>query len=208
MVTFHALCATLGWIAITIGVVSTFAQLARAYAVGIEGISLATWFMFSLLGCFWIAYGAYVHSLIISMGSLSVLPFQVVVIVRLKPWLRWPVIQRCLLFFSVFCVGPTLVWGWSVGVLGVGLVMIATRLPQLIELARHRGAMGVSVGAWSLSTFGTLLWIIYDAGFHFWAAALVTLGSGVANVTIASLAGWRHRQRRQVALREVIFATS
>jgi uncharacterized protein with PQ loop repeat len=207
-VPFHALCATLGWIAVTIGVISTIAQLRRAYSVGIEGISLATWFMFSLLGCFWIAYGASVHSLIIAMGSLTVLPFQLVVIFRLKPWLRWPVIRRCAMFFAVFCVGPTLVWGWSVGVLGVGVVMIGTRLPQLIELARYRGAMGVSVGAWSLSTLGSLLWIVYDAGFHFWAAALVTFGSGVANVTIASLAGLRHRQRRQVVIREVIFAAS
>jgi uncharacterized protein with PQ loop repeat len=205
-VPFHEFCATLGWIAVAVGIVSTFAQLHRAYTVEIEGISLATWVMFAMLGCFWIAYGAAVHSLIIALGSLTVLPVQLAVIFRLKPWLEWDVVRRCLIFFSIFCIGPTLVWGWAVGVLGVGFAMVANRLPQLIELARHRGAMGVSAGAWSFSTCGSLLWITYDAGFHFWAAALVTCSSGAANVAIAALAGWRHRQSRQDMIRELIFA--
>lgn len=90
--------------------------------------------------------------------------------------------------------------------MGVGFAMVANRLPQLIEPVRHRGVTGVSAGAWSISTCGSLLWITYEAGLRFRAAALVTCSSGAANVAIAALAGWRHHQSRQDMIREVIFA--
>jgi uncharacterized protein with PQ loop repeat len=204
---FHAVCTTFGWMAVTVGVLSTIAQLRRANSIGTEGISLATWVLFIFLGGYWIAYGVNQRSWIIVMGSLSVLPLQLAVIFRLKPWLRWNVSLRCLGFFLLCCIVPTFFWGWAGGVFGVGLAMAANRLPQLFEVARHRGAMGVSVGAWSISTCGSLFWISYYGGFHLWAACFATCLSGTANITIALLASWRHRQSRQDMIRNVVFST-
>ena len=205
--TFHAVYLTFGWMAVLVGLLSTVTQLRRATTIGTEGISLATWVMFVLLGGYWISYGVDVHSWIVVMGSLSVLPLQLAVVYRLKPWLRWNVSFRCLGFFLVCCIVPTFFWGWSGGVLGVGLAMVGNRLPQLLEVARHRGVMGVSVGAWSISTCGSLLWISYYSGFHLWAACFATCASGVTNITIALLASWRHRQSRQDMIRDVVFST-
>src|SRR5271155_774936 len=158
---FQSICTALGWFAVALGVVSTIAQYRRATALGIEGISLATWFTFMLLGSFWIMYGASVHSWIIVMGSLIVLPWQLAVVVRLKPWRRWHIPLRCVGFFACCCILPTLLGGWSVGVLGAGVAMIVNRGPQLIELVRHRGASGVSASAWTISVVGSSLWIVY-----------------------------------------------
>jgi small basic protein len=56
--------------------------------------------------------------------------------------------------------------GWNGGVLGVGLAMVGNRLPQLIELARYRGAIGVSLGAWSLGVCCSSMWVDHYVGFH------------------------------------------
>jgi uncharacterized protein with PQ loop repeat len=197
---------TIGWVAVALGVVSTIAQYRRAATLGIEGISLATWFTFMLLGSFWIVYGASVHSWIIVMGSLSALPLQLAVVFRLKPWLRWIIPLRCVGFFVCCCVLPALLGGWSVGVLGAGVAMVVNRGPQLIQLVRHRGATGVSAGAWTLSVIGSSLWIAYYVGFHMPAALTATCGAAATNVMIALLAGWRHRQSRADAVRDEVFA--
>jgi uncharacterized protein with PQ loop repeat len=195
-VAIHAFCTTLGWFAVVVGVVSTVTQYRRATELGIEGISLATWFTFMLLGGFWITYGSHVHSWIIALGSISVLPLQLAVVLRLKPWRRWNVILRCVAFFTCCCVVPTALAGWSVGVTGVGVAMVINRGPQLVELVRHRGATGVSAGAWSLAVVGSSLWILYYVGYRLWAALVATCAAALANLAIALLAAWRHRQGR------------
>ena len=204
--TLHALYTLIGWTAVLIGLASTVAQFRRAFTIGIEGISLATWVMFVMLGGYWITYGAVVHSWIISLGSLCVLPLQLAIIFRLQPWKRWNVSFRCLVFFASFCIVPTLLWGWNGGVLGVGLAMVGNRLPQIIKLVRYRGADGVSVGAWSLGVLCSSTWMVYYVGFHLWSACIATASSGAANVTVALLASWRHRQSRENMIREVVFA--
>ena len=203
---FHATSTVLGWTAVTLGVFSTVAQHRRAKTIGIEGVSLATWVMFIMLGLFWISYGLTVHSWIIVMGSLIVLPLQLAIVFRLQPWKRWNVSLRCLTFFVFFCVVPTVLWGWAAGVLGAGLAMLGNRAPQIIELVRHRGATGVSVGGWLLSVGCTSLWIGYYVGFHMWAALTATSFACAASIAIAMLAGWRHRQNRENLIRNVVFA--
>jgi uncharacterized protein with PQ loop repeat len=204
---FHALSTVLGWVAVSLGVGSTVAQHRRAKFIGIEGVSLATWVMFILLGLFWISYGIAVHSLIIVLGSLLVLPLQLAIVFRLQPWKRWHVAVRCLIFFVLCCVMPTLFWGWAAGVLGAGVAMVGNRAPQIIELVKYRGASGVSVGGWTLSVCCAALWAGYYIGFHMWAALTATCFAGAANLAIALLATWRHRQRRDDLIRDVVFAT-
>ncbi len=84
--------------------------------------------------------------------------------------------------------------------------MVGNRLPQIIKLARYPGADGVSVGAWSLGVLCSSTWMVYYVGFHLWSACTATASSGAANVTVALLANWRHRQGREDMIREVVFA--
>lgn len=193
---YHDLAVTIGWVAVLLTVGGTFAQFRRATRFSIEGISLATWTLFVFMGCFWISYGFDQHSAIIILGSLLTLPFQVAIVLRLKFWRRWPVVTRALSFSLVFCVLPTLVWGWPGGVYGTGVAMVVNRAPQLIELIRYPVAAGVSVAMWFLGVAATLCWVTYYQNTRLWAALVSTACAGLVSLSIALLATWRHRQAR------------
>ena len=138
---YHDVAISLGWVAVGLTVWGSLAQYLRVRAHGIEGVSLATWTLFSLMGCFWISYGIDQRSAVIILGSLLVLPLQVGVVARLSPWREPAVLARVALFAFVASVMPTLLWGWSGGIYGAGVVMVITRGPR-----RHR-RRGVDVDA-------------------------------------------------------------
>lgn len=191
---YHALALSCGWVAVGTTFGGTSVQFARARRRGVEGVSLATWTLFVLMGLFWIAYGVTRGSATIVLGSLLVLPLQVALVVRLRPWRAWPVVARAVGFAVGFCVLPTLVWGWPGGVYGTGIAMVLNRTPQIVALVRHGDAAGVSVAMWSLGVAGAVLWVIYYQSAHLWAAMIATSLAGVASLSIALLARWRHHQ--------------
>lgn len=191
---FHTVAPVLGWVAVGVGLVGTTAQFHRLHRRGLDGVSVATWVLFVLMGGFWITYGAVAHSWTIIMGSLIVLPLQLGIVARLRPWRHGATVARSSAFFALSCVVPTLLWGWPGGVYGTGVAMVVNRGPQLIELVREVHAAGVSVGSWVLGSAGSVLWVAYYLGAHLWAALVATTLSGMGNVTIAFLAWWRHRQ--------------
>jgi uncharacterized protein with PQ loop repeat len=189
---FHSFTISMGWLAVSSGVVGTFAQFRRARTLGVEGVSLATWVLFAYMGCFWITYGFVARSW--------------EVLFRLAPWTRWAVPARALVYFVVCCVVPTMLWGWAGGVYGTGVAMTINRAPQLLELIRHEDASGVSAASWYVGAFGCTLWITYYVGAHLWAALTATAFAGLANLAIALLATWRHAQARNRLVVEEIFA--
>jgi uncharacterized protein with PQ loop repeat len=190
-----------------LGLVGTLAQYVRVNKLGVEGVSLATWVLFVFMGTFWITYGAAsAHSWQVVLGSLILLPLQLSIVVRLKPWRRWRVTSRSFAFFAVCCVMPTLVWGWAGGVYGTGVAMTMNRGPQLIELIRHEDASGVSVSSWALGVTGSALWVFYYVGVKLWAPLVATFFAGVASLAIALLASWRHSQARSRAVAVEVFA--
>ncbi len=202
----HALTTAGGWAAVGLGVVATLAQWRRAATQGVEGVSLATWTLFVYMGCFWITYGVVARSPEVVLGSLLILPLQLSILVRLEPWLRVGVLAKALAYFALCCVLPTLLFGWTGGVYGTGVAMTINRMPQLGELITHPGADGVSAASWYVGTVGSGLWIFYYTGVHLWAALSATAVAGVANLTIAVLATWRHRQARARRTAESAFA--
>ena len=101
-----------------------------------------------------------------------------------------------------------MLWGWAGGVFGTGVAMSINRAPQLIELVRHPDASGVSATSWFVGAFGCTLWILYYTGAHLWAALTATAFAGLANLTIALLATWRHTQARQAMIAREVFAPS
>jgi len=171
-----------GWTAVLFTVGGTFAQFRRATRLSIEGVSLATWTLFVFMSIFWMTYGVDRHSAVIILASVLTLPFQVV--------------TRSLAFSLVFCALPVLIWGWPGGVYGTGVAMVVNRAPQLIELIRYPDATGVSVAMWFMGVAGALCWVIYYQNTRLWAALASTACAGLASLSIALLAIWRHRQAR------------
>jgi uncharacterized protein with PQ loop repeat len=198
--TYHHLAVTFGWVAVLLTVGGTAAQFRRVSRLSIEGVSLATWTLFVFMGCFWTAYGLDRHSAIIILGSMLTLPFQVAIVLRLKFWRRWLVVMRSLTFSLVLCALPVLVWGWPGGVYGTGIAMVVNRAPQLIELIRYPDATGVSVAMWFLGVAGALCWVLYYQSTRLWAALASTACAGLASLSIALLAMWRHRQAQSFSL--------
>ncbi len=185
--------ATIGWIAVVVGVLGTGAQWRRLRRDGLEGVSVATWSLFVYLGAFWIAYGIVERSWTITLGSLLMFPLQIGVLTGLKPWRDPRASWSALGFFAVSCLVPAALWGWSGGIYGTTVTMTVTRLPQLVELVRRAGAAGVSTGMWLLGAMGSGLWVVYYGQTGRWAAFTATLVSGMVSAVIAALAVWRHR---------------
>jgi uncharacterized protein with PQ loop repeat len=204
---YHVFTVEMGWLAVLSGVVGTATQLRRVSTRGVEGVSLATWVLFVYMGCFWITYGFAARSAEVVLGSALILPMQLAILFRLKPWLRAAVPIRALGYFVLCCVVPTFAWGWAGGVLGTGVAMTINRAPQLIELVRHADATGVSATSWFIGAFGCTLWILYYTGAHLWAALTATAFAGLANLAIGLLATWRHTQANQSRIIDEVFAT-
>src|SRR5665213_2306022 len=92
--TWHSITISMGWLAVASGVVGTSYQLRRVRALGIEGVSLATWVLFVYMGGFWITYGFAAHSAEVVLGSALILPIQLSILFRLAPWRRWALVGR------------------------------------------------------------------------------------------------------------------
>ena len=203
---FHSATVLLGWAAVLVGFFGVYAQFHRAGTIGVEGVSLGTWILFVYMGCFWITYGLFANSPEVSLGSIVAMPLQVAILFRLKPWEHPRVAGRALVFFTLCCLLPGVMWGWAGALYGIGVAMTINRGPQLIELIRHEDASGVSVGSWALGVLGCSLWMIFYVGAHLWAALTATAFAGLANLTIAVLASFRHRQTRRRLIAQEIFA--
>jgi uncharacterized protein with PQ loop repeat len=189
----------MGWLAAVVGVASVIPQFRRARSIGVDGVSLATWSLFALLGCFWIAYGVVEHSIQLILLSSILLPLQLTIIHQLRPSRHVGVVTRAAGYFVLCCVLPSMIWGWSGGVYGAGVAMTATRLPQLIELVRSRDVSGVSAATWYIFSLCSLLWLGYWSYTMAWAPLFANAAAGVTSLTIAILATYRHMGHRRLS---------
>ena len=197
------------WAAVTAGTLGAMAQYRRVGVLGIEGVSVATWLLFTLLGGFWISYGTLVaHSWAVVLGSVLCWPFQMSVVFRLAPWRHPRETLRAIALFLVTCVAPGALGGWSYCVYGCGVAMVLLRLPQIAELVRTRDASGVSAASWFFGVGCAVLWIAYYAYIGLRAPLIATTASGAASVAVASLTVWRHRQADRDVVRREVFAVS
>lgn len=203
----HSLVALTSWAAVTAGTASVVVQFRRVNAQGIEAVSLATWLMFTLIGGFWIAYGALsAHSWAVIWGSLLCWPLQASIVVRLKPWRHRRGSSQATALFVATCVVPGVVGGWAWCVYGCGVAMTLLRVPQFMELLRTGDARGVSSASWFIGAGCAALWIVYYWNVHLWAPLFATACSGTASVVIAVMAVWRHRADHHELARREVFA--
>lgn len=200
--------ALISWSAVTAGTLSTLAQFRRVSSTGVEGVSSATWLLFTLIGGFWISFGALsAHSVAVVLGSLLCWPLQLAITFRLTPWRHRRGSLQAIAMFAATCVAPALLGGWSWCVYGCGLAMMLLRLPQIVELVRTRDASGVSSTSWFIGAGCASLWIGYYWNVHLWAPLIATALSGTGSLVIATMAVWRHRQETEEFVRREVFAS-
>ena len=191
---FGELADAIGWVALLLGVGSTVAQFDRVRRLSVDGVSIATWTLFLLMSCFWVCYGVAVHSAVVVLSSVILMPFQYSIVRRLKSQGSRMIVARSMVYAFLLCGLTTCLWGWNGGLLGTGLLMIINRGPQIIKLLRSHSGSGVSAASWLVGAICLLCWVVYYVGLGQWAAALSTGVAAVASTTIALLATWRHRQ--------------
>jgi uncharacterized protein with PQ loop repeat len=148
------------------------------------------------MSVFWLAYGTAVHSPEIVTSSIVGAPFMIWLLVLLDATQRREGIARAAGSVTAVAVLPGLAFGWNAGLLGLGLLIVATRMPQLLQLVRATHAHGVSTSSWLLGASGVALWLMYYALTDKTFAA-ITMGAALStNLFIAGLACARHRVAR------------
>ncbi len=191
----------LGWTGALTGGFMTAIQYVRARRVGIEGISPLTWSLFLMMGIFWLAYGVQQRSACMIAGTVLVAPVQAAILVAIG----WKDIWRSALgslgivVFSILL--PTALWGWNAGAGAIGVVMVVTRFPQLIDLIRLPSVEGVSVMSWLLSSVNLGMWLYYYVDKGDTGAALSMVVTIVMNLLITGMAARRHHHTQEVLAR-------
>lgn len=203
--TLHAFSLVCGWVGVSLGLWGTFAQFQRARTIGVEGVSLATWVLFILMGSFWMSYGLAEGNWLIFLGSGIIWPLQWSVVWRLKPWQHWRVVTRSAAVVLTLSYLPIFVWGWSGGVAGTGIVMLANRWPQLIELIQQDDASGVSTTTWATGFVGSCVWTAYYFGAKLHAAMWSNIFTGLMNFANMAMTIKRHRQAKMKLIAEEVF---
>lgn len=186
--------ALAGWAGATLGTWTAAAQVVRIRRHGTQGVNATTWALFLTMSAYWLAYGLVVRSPEIIASVLVAAPFLCWLLWLLDPQERTRGLVPAILIVLACAFGPAALFGWSAGVLGLGVVIVGTRMPQLLQLVRQREVVGVSVGSWLLGASSVALWLAYYLSVHHLAAAATMCAALVANLSIAALATLRQRR--------------
>jgi uncharacterized protein with PQ loop repeat len=179
----------------------TYVQLHRARTVGVDGISPLTWALFLAMGIFWVAYGIQQRSACMVAGTAMVAPVQAGVLWSIGWRAAWRSMVASLGVVAVTILLPTALFGWNVGAASIGVVMVATRVPQIVDLVTAPSVEGVSVMSWSLSSVNLGLWLYYYLVHHDSGAALSMVATIATNLVITGLTMRRHAHVRAVLAR-------
>ncbi len=179
----------------------TVVQYRRTKRVGVDGISPLTESMFLMLGIFFMAYGLSLHSAPLFLGTMFSAPFQLAILLAIgwsKTW-RTMLGALAIVIFAIFL--PAALWGWNVGAGSIGIVMMFTRLPQIVDLIRMPSVEGVSVVSWLLSSVNLGLWLYYYGYHHDTGAAISMVVTIASNLLIVVIAALRHRHTKELLAR-------
>ncbi|HEY8081101.1 MAG TPA: hypothetical protein VIE15_03345 [Acidimicrobiales bacterium] len=189
------LASIVGWSGVAVGTATTLAQLVRVRQRGTDGVNATTWSLFTLMSAFWLSYGLAASSLEVIVANVVGAPFLIALLARLDGDARRRGLAQGLAAVTVTTWLPMALFGWNAGLVGVGVLIVATRLPQLVRLLRASHARGVSTASWALGSLNVALWLAYYASSSMPAAAASMIFALVANVSIVLLAVARHRGR-------------
>jgi uncharacterized protein with PQ loop repeat len=171
-------------------------QYRRAKRVGVDGISPLTESMFLMVGLFFMAYSLVLHSVPLFFATLFSAPYQLAVLLTIGWSKTWRTMLGALAIVTFAIVLPTVLWGWNVGAGSVGIVMVFTRLPQIVDLIRMPSVEGVSVVSWLLSSVNLGLWLYYYGYHHDTGAAISMVVTITSNLLIVVITALRHRHTK------------
>ena len=191
----------IGWIGAISGAVMTYVQFRRAKLVGVDGISPLTWSLFLAMGIFWVAYGIHLGSACMVAGTVLVAPLQAGVLLEIGLGETWKSFLIALGVVLVTILVPTALFGWNIGAACIGIIMIATRVPQIVDLIVAPSVEGVSVMSWALSSVNLGLWLYYYVDNHDSGAALSMVATIITNLVITGLTLRRHEHVKAVLRR-------
>jgi uncharacterized protein with PQ loop repeat len=187
------LAAFVGWGGAVLGTLTSAAQHVRVRRRGADGVNATTWSLFLCMSGFWLAYGVAVRSPEIVAASVAGAPFNVALLAHLARHERRRGLWHAACAVAGVTVVPAVLFGWGAGLLGIGVLVVATRAPQLVQLVRARHAHGVSVSSWTLGVTSVALWLAYYLSTSQHAAACTMTAALACNVAIVSLTVVRHR---------------
>jgi hypothetical protein len=196
-----SLATAFGWIGAISGAVMTYVQFRRARLVGVDGISPLTWSLFLAMGIFWVAFGIHLGSICIVAGTFLVAPLQAGVVLAIGVAESWRSFLIALGIVIATILVPTVLLGWNVGAACTGVIMIATRVPQIVDLIVAPSVEGVSAISWALSSVNLGLWLVYYVDNHASGAALSMVVTIITNLVITGLTLRRHEHVRAVLRR-------
>jgi uncharacterized protein with PQ loop repeat len=183
----------IGWGGGLLGLVMTFLQAIRVHRLGPDGVSATTWSLFTLMAMYWLSYGLAAHSAQVIVGTAAGVPLMVWLLAMVEPTdLRRGLARGTAAIVATTWI-PALLFGWDAGLLGIGVLMVATRFPQLLELVRADHARGVSTGSWVMGSVSVTMWLCYYAISNMSAAAISMAFALGMNLAIVAMAVARHR---------------
>jgi uncharacterized protein with PQ loop repeat len=189
------LASVAGWAGAGLGLLTTTAQVVRIRRQGVDGVNATTWALFLVMSVYWLAYGIAVSSAQIIGGVLSAAPFLCWLLLLLDRSASLRGLVRATAVTALAAFLPAAFFGWSVGLLGLGVVIVGTRMPQLVQLVRATHADGVSAASWLLGAASVALWLTYYVSTEKPAAAATMAAALAMNLSIVVLTMARHRQR-------------
>jgi len=195
------LASIVGWGGVTAGACTTLLQALLVRRKGTDGVNATTWSLFTLMSAFWLSYGLSVESPEVVVGTILGLPFLLRLLWMLDATERRRGLVKGATAMFVMAWLPAALFGWNVGLLGLGALIIATRMPQLLELVRVDHARGVSSSSWAIGSLSVTLWLAYYVSSSMTAAAVSMALALVTNLMIVTLAVMRHRGSRFLLVR-------
>ena len=188
------LTSIISCLAVALTIVQFAPQALRAWRISVEGVSLASWALFTITTASWLSYGISTHHSALTVVNLIVGPLAWLLLLRLARRSAAD-LRYALAAVVAALVASLLMWGWptaSVAVLAA--VEVLAVLPQTLVVFRSRELEGVSSLTWLAVFVAQGLWGIYGALSDQLAVSLGGFaGAALALLTAARLL-WLRRQ--------------
>jgi len=169
------LLAAVGWAATVVTLASSVPQVARLVRTrDVHGVSTWSYLLWASAALWWAGWGVHIGSVPMVVVNVLLLPLLGTVVVLLRPRPA----QVLFLAASVPLLIGALVVLPPLAAVGANLFSCALALPSVVEAFRTDDPSGVAVGTWALLAVASALWLVYNVGLGYPAAATAMVAQG------------------------------
>ena len=178
------LVSLFGALAVAVTVVQFAPQAVRVHRVGVAGVALGTWALFTATTASWLSYGIVAHQLSLTIVNLIVGPLAWSILGRLA--LAKEHRTKALIAFGVAAAAAATTALWpTVSVFVLAGVEVVAIVPQLLEVFKPIDLSGVSISTWLATTLAQGLWGVYGFVAHQTAVSLGGFAGALLAIVIA-----------------------